>query len=214
MLFFTRIHIPRFSSTDNENKIQSKLLDRATLNAEQHRYAALLKLKQHAANIASSIHQLRGILGSTASIKRLHIELDSAIKNAIVNPRFNFTRFKDKIINSFALVKDELKDEIGIKFESGCYLVSNSLILLVAASGVVLSAALTTGPIGMVFLGLTLSILSAFLLAAAAYSLYVDVRHLCDAQLEEIQDGINFLNEYPALLEPNNEESLMRVVPS
>ncbi|KTD24537.1 hypothetical protein [Legionella maceachernii] len=202
MFFFTRIHLPRFSSTDYEKLIQKKLLSDAMLEAENHKYNALLQLAEHAEKIANSIHQLQGILSSRNSVNLLHNRLHAAIVDAVCNPQFNPLPHANPVKNSLAKIKAELSHETGRKVWSGLFIFTNSIVVASSAFGVVLfGAAVGTGPLGIALLGLGLAILSALVLALAAYSIYVDSRNIADSPVKEIEKGIAFLESYPALLQ-------------
>lgn len=203
MIFFTRLQTPRFSSTDYEKLIERMLVDAAILEDSSHKYNALLKLKGHAAKMAASLHQLKG-LSSSANIE----PLEKCIQQAILNTIENRTISHNEIKNRFAHLKEDLNNEEGRKIISGLFMFTNGLLTTVSAVGIIIfGAAMTTGPVGIALLALTMTIASALVLMIAAYSLYVDGRNLFDKQIKEIESGITFLiEEYPELQAGNAEE--------
>ncbi|MDI9819867.1 MULTISPECIES: hypothetical protein [unclassified Legionella] len=214
MLFFTRIHLPRFSLTDYEKAIQAKLLNEDTLQWETARYDALLALKKHAAKMAASLHQLRGISNSEA-IRLLNDNIVGAMNAAINDNRFNPALYMDSINNPFSLLKSQLEEEKMNKVFSGLCIITNSIAAATGALGVVLfGAAVASGPLGLALLGLGMAILSALVLTVAVYSIYVDGRNLFDSQLKEIEEGIQFLNTYPNLQPSLSKSSNIAQYPS
>lgn len=174
------------------------------MEGERHKYIALLKLKAHASKIASSCHELR-VLSDSLNISSLYRSIQNAMADAVSNPHFDPARHRNLIRNSLELVKSDLEQETGRKLLSGLNLFTNSLLFLASASGIVIfGAAIATGPFGIALLGVAMTILSGLMLAITAYSLYVDGRNLFDVQLKEIEEGINFLDNYPALVQQSN----------
>ncbi|PWY56715.1 hypothetical protein DGG96_04725 [Legionella qingyii] len=195
---YSNIYLPRFFSTSLEIDIQRKLSDRETLNWDQTRYQALLNLKKHLSRMMTSLAQLKQITGA-AQIESMCSLIELSMQKAISDPSFNSVQFSNALNNKFSQLKDEIEEYKKLqKCFSGCNLFANSIVASVGALGVVLfGAAAATGPLGIALLGLGMAILSALVFAAAAYSVYVDARFLGDKQLENLETGINFLNNYP-----------------
>ncbi|KTC89250.1 MULTISPECIES: hypothetical protein [Legionella] len=204
MFFFTRLQTPRFSSTDYEKLIERMLVDAAILEGSSHKYNALLKLKGHVAKMAASLHQLKG-LSSSATIEPLEKCIQQAIFNTIDNKKTDHNEIKNRL----AHLKEDLNSEEGRKIISGLFMFTNGLLTTVSAVGIIIfGAAMTTGPVGMALLALTMAIVSALVLMIAAYSLYVDGRNLFDKQIKEIESGIDFLIEEYTELQAGNAEEL------
>jgi len=212
MFFITRIHYPRISPTSYENAINVKLRDAAIMQLESHKYDALLRLREQATNMASSLHQLRGT-SSCQSIAILNEALSQAISAAVAandTRPFQPSLYMGEIKSALSLVKNYLKDETSRKFSAGVFLFANSILACSGIAGIaIFSMAASTGPVGIALLGLVMAILSTFVLMIAAYSMYVDGRTLFDSQIKEIEGGIKFLNDYPALLQKQPEEQVV-----
>lgn len=198
MFFFTRLHLPRFFSEDSEKMIQNILSSERALQGEPNKYQALLKLKKHNANIISSYVQLKAVTATTEKLDQLYVQLQGIIMSEATNSYFDPAPHMNLIKNLREGVKEDLREETGRKVISGVFLITNSLLLAISSLAVIgCVGALATGPVGWALLGLAVS---AVLLAIAAYSVYVEGRNLFDKQLKEIDEGIQFLEDYPKLV--------------
>ncbi|KTD35973.1 hypothetical protein Lnau_0957 [Legionella nautarum] len=198
MFFFTRVHFPRFFSEDSEKLIKEMLSSEIALQGEPYKYQALLTLKRHNANLISSVYQLKGVISKTTNLDALYLQLQQLIMAELAGAHFDRTPYKNLITNLRAAVEEDLREESCRKITSGIFLATNSLLLAISALALIGSVgALATGPVGWALLGIAVS---AVLLAIAAYSVYVDGRTLFDKQLKEIDEAIQFLEVYPALV--------------
>ncbi|WP_131762200.1 hypothetical protein [Legionella jamestowniensis] len=179
------------------------------LNGESSNYQALLKLRKHISNMSASFRQLKGI-SHVEAIDILEKQVNQAIIAALNNE--STQPYKQYLNNSFSLLKVQFEeDKTFNKVFSGFNIFTNSILTAASAFGVILfGAAVTTGPLGLALLGLGMAVLSALLLTVAVYSIYVDGRYLHDFQLQEIKEGIEFLNTFDDAslsLEPEAESS-------
>ncbi|WP_237759362.1 hypothetical protein [Legionella parisiensis] len=151
----------------------------------------------HVAKLTVSLSELKGATQSSR-VDFFYQYLSLVMQNAISDRSFNPALYSNELNNRFLLLKDEVKEHKNInKFFSGCNIFSNSIIASAGALGLVLfGAAVCTGPFGMALVAVGMSILSALVLAIAAYSIYVDARFLGDKQLKEIEAGVKYLSNY------------------
>lgn len=198
MFIYSTIYLPRFFPTPLERTIQEKLSDREILNWEPTRYQALLNLKKHLLRMTASLAQLKAIT-EAKQIDSMYSLIEQAMQEAISNPHFSSVQCSNTLSNKFSQLKDEIEEYKKLqKCFSGCNLFSNSIVTSVGALGVVLfGASIATGPLSLALLGVGMTILSVLVFAAAAYSVYVDARFIGDKQLQELETGIKFLNNYP-----------------
>ncbi|KTD36337.1 hypothetical protein Lnau_1321 [Legionella nautarum] len=203
MFFFTRLQIPRFSSTSYEALIEETLLTRGMIEGNNHKYKALLKLKRHAIDMAASFHQLSGVSTNSSNIGPLQDLIQEAISATLSAKAVNPQEIRERL----NLLKVELSSEQGRKLVSALFMFTNFFLTTVAVLGVVFfSAAMLTSPLGIALVAACMTIVSTAVLLAATYSLYVDGRNLFDKQIKEIESGIDFLlDEYPVLVAQDPE---------
>ncbi|WED44585.1 hypothetical protein [Legionella cardiaca] len=197
-MFYSRIYLPRFSSTSYEENLQQKLLNEQTSSWDKKKYQALLNLKTHASRVAASLHQLKTITGSQ-NVKALDEIITRAINNAVNDERFNASLFSHSLGSAFATLEREIQeDQASYKAFAYLNLVTNSIIATISGAGILLfGAALATAPFSIMLLGIGMTLLSALTLTITAYSAYVDNRFIAGKQLQEIDKCIKQLNAYP-----------------
>lgn len=198
MLFFTRIYLPRCSDTQLEKLFDDKLKSQEIRDWETERYIALLRLKAHTTRITSSLSELKAITG-IKEVEELYGQITGVVYQTINNPSFNPSDYYRNLNNQLEFLKQKIQQEKTLQSVfCGLNIFTNSILASVGALGIVLfGAAACTGPLGMALLGVGMTILSAIVLAVAAYSIYVDARYIGNEQLKEVKKGIEFLSQYP-----------------
>lgn len=184
---FTTFYLPNFFSKSYEEVIENKLRQRSTLGWDSNRYQILLNLKIEATNAAASFSQLKSLIPTKSiEIGTLEEKIEEAIGCAMQNK--DISHFKNEVTNSFALIKTGLQEDSAVdKSFSICNLITNSIVSVIATAGLGVSCfMISTGPIGMIALGVGLVFISTALVLLAAYSLYVDGRFLANKQVKEI----------------------------
>lgn len=196
-VMFSTLYFPKFFKTSYEKNIDAKLSSVDTLRSDRRKFQALLELKKHASKIATSLVELKGVIKAN-QIDSFNEYFSGIIEKVISGKRFNPALYRNELNNRFSLLKDEVNEFKSFnKFFSGFNIFSNSIIATAGALGVVLfGAAVCTGPLGLALLAVGMAIVSALVLAIAAYSIYVDARFIGDKQLEEIEAGVKFLSNY------------------
>lgn len=220
MFFVVKLHLPKFSLTDYEKDVEKKISGEFLSSSENNIYKHQLELKKHVSIMANSLHQLKGV-SSSNNISKLEDEIRKAIlfclnsrPHKVSSQAFwsanekqlkNITRLK----NSFTLVEHEVRESKGDKIFSGLCIITNSILFCVGAVGALACGAAMLGtPIGLTFVALGLAVLSAALMAALAYTIYVDGKSLFNKQLNDINKGIEFLIGYPSMITGKTESEM------
>jgi hypothetical protein len=191
---FVKQYLPRFFQSHYEKKIQEQQL-RLNNRRGHNQYLYLLELKRHATNIASSLFELKKIT-DLETIDALNDLISHALD--IETDPFALSNSINPLNDTFNRLKVELHETyISDKAFAVVHLLPSTILWALSALGFVLfGVAVASGPLGMSFLALGLALLSAIVCMCEAYNIYVDSRFLCNSQLQEIEEGLNFFSNY------------------
>jgi hypothetical protein len=212
MFFFTTFYTPGIASKPYLTLLEKKLKETQTLNWDNVQYTNLLNLKMHASKAAASFSQLKSLFNESPFLKSKDLqELEKKILEAVeaLIKNQDISELKDYVRNSFSLIKNSMAEESSIHISTSiCNIVTNSIYSAICIAGICTAAVMMcTGPAGMIFLGLGLTILASALLLLAAYTLYVDGRFVANKQVEEIDFFIDNLFRYNCEPEEQLEDS-------
>lgn len=209
-------HYSLFPLIRQKASLLVKLHEPRIVEGDRKEYNRLLQLKKHLSRMIVNIHQLRAldpdqreeyekfclvIENITASImnkqpdnKTLYSEYQAHSK------KLNSKRLYNELNNRFSLLQSTLEERADLdKFFAACTMLRDSFYAitsaLIGSLSLYIAAAALTEILLLTVIFALVALVFFMLTSGYVYSAYANARFIGNAQLEEIAEGIAFLNQ-------------------
>jgi hypothetical protein len=193
MIYF---HFPMLFERPYENIIDKKL-HQENIQNNQELIRRIVALRLAAAAFANSMNELKhvGFKGDLSQYEELEEVANTILSIRLESNRKISEEDKNKLLGLLGSLKEDVKNDRCSKLLSQINLGLNALTFLLSIAAVYIGLiTLITAPLG---LGLAIFTIGLVVLALSAHSMNVEIRHLSDSQIEEIEQFCNVIVSEP-----------------